>query len=119
MHGGEQLAKAEIFSGVCGFTTTVEARMDGSSEVLLAIESECNAIRRLAEELTQVNPWREFTYRGEGPLTFQEAARHCSHAACPVPVGIVKAVEIEAGLALPADVSIKLSQSDGNEGSRL
>jgi hypothetical protein len=56
--------------------------VDGSAEVLLTVESECSAIRRLAAGLTRVNPWREFTYRGEGPLTFQEAARHCSHAAC-------------------------------------
>jgi hypothetical protein len=105
------LAKAEIFSGICGFTTTVETRMDGS-DCALSIESECQAIQRLAAELTQVDPFREFTYRGEGPLTFEKAAEYCSHAACPAPVGIIKAVEIEAGLALPADVTIKLSKSD-------
>jgi hypothetical protein len=105
------LAKAEICSGVCGFNTTVEAQKDGSGQVQLTIESECKGIQRLAAELTQVDPLREFTYRGEGPLTFEMAAEHCSHAACPVPVGIIKAVEIEAGLALPADVSIKLSKS--------
>ncbi len=36
----------------------------------------------------------------------------CSHAACPVPVGIIKAVEVEAGLALPEDAHIKVSRSD-------
>ena len=106
------MAKAEICSGVCGFNTTVEARNDGAGQVQLTIESECKAIRRLAEELTQVDPYREFTYRGVGPRTFEVAAEYCSHAACPVPVGIIKAIEIEAGLALPADVSIKLSKSD-------
>ena len=109
---GGQLAKAEICSGVCGFNTTVEARKDDSGQVELSIESECKAINRLAAELTLVDPYREFTYKGEGPLTFEVAAEHCSHAACPVPVGIIKAIEIEAGLALPADVSIKLSKSD-------
>lgn len=106
------MAKAEICSGVCGFNTTVEARNDGAGQVQLTIESDCKAIQRLAEELTQVDPYREFTYRGEGPRTFEVAADYCSHAACPVPVGIIKAIEIEAGLALPADVSIKLSKSD-------
>jgi hypothetical protein len=109
------LAKAEICSGVCGFNTTVEAEQDGSGQVQLSIESECSAIKRLSVELTEVDPLREFTYRGEGPLTLQQAAKHCSHAACPVPVGIIKAIEVEAGLALPADVSIKLSKSDPEE----
>jgi len=106
------LAKAEICSGVCGFNTTVEANNDGSGQIQLTIESDCKAINRLAAELIQVDPYREFTYRGEGPLTFEKAAEYCSHAACPVPVGIIKAIEIEAGLALPADVSIKLSKSE-------
>jgi hypothetical protein len=106
------MAKAEIHSGICGFTTRVEARMNGTSEVQLEIESDCKAISRLAGDLTEADPFREFTYRGEGPLTLQKAAQYCSHAACPVPVGIIKAIEIEAGLALPADVSIKLSKSD-------
>jgi hypothetical protein len=106
------LAKAEICSGVCGFNTTVEARQDGAGQIQLTIESECKAINRLAAELTRVDPFREFTYKGQGPRTFELAAEHCSHAACPVPVGIIKAIEIEAGLALPAHVSIKLSKSN-------
>lgn len=106
------MAKAEICAGVCGFNTKVETQKGDSGQIRLTIESECEAINRLAEELTEVDPYREFTYRGAGPLTFEAAAKHCSHAACPVPVGIIKAVEIEAGLALPEDVSIRLSKSD-------
>jgi hypothetical protein len=105
------LARAEIFSGICGFTTTVETEMEGS-HCGLSIESECKAVQRLAEELTQVDPFREITFKGKGPLTLEFAAKHCNHAACPVPVGIIKAVEVEAGLALPADITIKLSKSD-------
>jgi hypothetical protein len=39
------------------------------------------------------------------------AVKFCSHAACPVPVGIIKAIEVESNLALPADVTIKVSHS--------
>ena len=106
------MAKAEVYSGVCGFNTKVGAQKNEAGQVKLTIESTCKAIQRLAADLPQVDPFREFTYKGEGPLTYEAAAEHCSHAACPVPVGIIKAVEIEAGLALPADVSIKLSKSD-------
>lgn len=105
------MAKAEIHAGICGFHTTVEATQDGTGQVQLHIESECKAIKRLAQELATADPFREFTFRGQGPLTLQLAAEYCSHAACPVPVGIIKAIEVEAGLALPADVSIKLSKS--------
>ena len=83
--------------------------MEGPHRVLLTIESECEAVQRLAAELTQADPFREVTFSGAGPLTLQLAAKYLPHAACPVPVGIIKAVEVAAGLALPADATIKLS----------
>lgn len=105
------MTKAEINAGICGFKTVVNARMNGG-HCDISITSDCSAIRRLAEVLTRVDPYREFTFRDEGPETYQLAAEYCSHAACPVPVGIIKAIEIEAKLALPADVTIKLSKSE-------
>lgn len=105
------MANAEIFAGNCDFTTRVEAAMDGSS-CNLNIISECAAIQRMAEELTRVNPFLEISFRHQMPLIHEMGVKHCTHAACPVPVGITKAVEIEAGLALPTDVTIKLSKGD-------
>ena len=105
------MSKAKIFSGICGFTTDVEASAHNSN-CIVSIESECKSIQHLAEELRQVDPFREITFRGEGPLTLQLAAKYCPHTACPVPIGIIKAVEVEAGMALPADVTIRVSKSE-------
>ena len=102
-------AKAEINSGICGFTTTVTARADGFRGVMLTIESGCSAVQRLAEQLPEVDPLQEVTFRGKGPVIFRAAADCLRHSACPVPTGIIKVVEISAGLALPADVTIKLA----------
>jgi hypothetical protein len=103
------MAKAEIFSGICGFITHVETKMDGET-CKVHIDSECKSIRKMAAELTEVDPYREFTFRRSMPLTHEMAAKFCAHAACPVAVGIIKAVEVEAGLALPKDVTIKLTE---------
>lgn len=103
------MATAEISSGICGFSATVNAQMEGT-KVKLSIESECQAIQDLAAELTEVDPFQEITFRGSGPRSLEMGAKHCYHTACPVPVGIIKAVEIEAGLALPKDAVIKLSK---------
>jgi len=104
------MAKAEIESGQCGFATVVIASMNGKV-CSLSITSDCEAIQKLASELTEVEPFREISFNQNAPLTFEMAAKSCPHAACPVPVGIIKAVEIEAGMAVPADVSIKLSKA--------
>jgi len=103
------MAKAEIFAGNCGFNTQVETSMDGKT-CKIQLTSECAAIRRMAEELTEVEPFKEISFRRAMPKIHEAGHKHCTHAACPVPVGIVKAVEIEAKLALPTDVIIKLSK---------
>ena len=103
------MAKAEVMAGNCGFTTQIEATVNGST-CELHITSDCKAIERMAEELTQVNPYQEISFKRGKPIIHEAGIKHCTHAACPVPVSIVKAVEIEAGLALPTDVTIKLSK---------
>ena len=101
------MAKAEILAGNCGFNTTVETQMNGKMCSIL-IQSECAAIQRMAEELTEVNPFQEISFKRSLPRTYEMGVRFCTHAACPVPSGIIKAVEVEAGLALPTDVTIKI-----------
>jgi hypothetical protein len=100
------MASAEIESGICGFCTTVHTSADGGS-VNVAIESTCGYVTKLAEELTSVQPFEEISYRGQGPKTLRLAAQYLVHPACPVPSGIIKAIEVEAGLALPKDAHIR------------
>jgi hypothetical protein len=50
------------------------------------------ASQNLAGELTEVDPFREITFRGSGPRSLEMGAKHCCHTACPVPVGVIKAV---------------------------
>ena len=104
------MAKAEIFAGNCGYNTEVEATMDGKV-CKLSIISECPAIVKMAEELTEVDPYKEISFKRAMPKIHEAGHKYCTHAACPVPVGIIKAVEIEGKLALPTDVTIKLSKT--------
>ena len=103
------MATAEIDAGICGMTTTVRTKADGSV-VRIEIESDCEHIKKLAGGLAEIEPFREISFRGKEPLTLEQAREHCAHAACPVPTGILKAIEVEAGLALPKDVTIRVSR---------
>ena len=103
------MATAEIFSGNCGFNTQVETVMEGKV-CKIRITSECAAIQRMAEELKEVSPYNESSFKRAMPKIHEMGHKYCTHAACPVPIGILKAVEIEAKLALPKDVIIKLSK---------
>ena len=103
------MSKAEINAGICGHVTTVVASMEGKV-CKLTITSDCQAIQNLAQELTEVNPLLEISCRRATPQTLQMGMKHCFHAACPVPVGIIKAIEVESKMALPKDVLIKVSK---------
>ena len=66
---------------------------------------------KLAEQFENVEPIKEVFWRKSLPGIYQATPQCLSHPACPVPSGILKAIEVEAGFALPKDVSIKVSKS--------
>ena len=103
----------KVMSGICGLITEIRATSDEQSgTVKLEFNTRCENIQQLADELDTVQPFEEIAFRGEGPKTLRLAAKHCKHAACPVPSGIIKAIEVAAGLALPKDASIQVSKEE-------
>jgi len=103
----------KVVAGICGMVTEIRATADEKSRtVKLDINSGCENIQHLAGELDVVNPFEEIAFRGEGPKTLRLAAKHCKHAACPVSAGIIKAVEVASGLALPKDAVIQVSKEE-------
>jgi hypothetical protein len=104
------MSKAIVHAGICGYTTTIQAQADSKYQVKLNIQSECKHIQKLAENLEEVNALQEISFRRGLPEILSKGAEFCTHAACPVPVGIIKAVEVAAGLALPKDVKIELEK---------
>ncbi len=107
------MAKAIISSGRCGFHTTVEATLiesDDGDRVRLNIQSDCQNCQRLGMELTEVDPLQEISYRRGGPRTLELASKILPHTACPVPAGIIKAIEVAGHLALPKDASITVME---------
>ena len=103
------MAIANIHAGICGFRTTATATMaDDGMTCAVTIDSECPHVAAMAADLQAVNAFEEISFAGELPATFRAAAKHCPHSACPAPAGIIKAIEVAAGLALPADAAIEI-----------
>jgi hypothetical protein len=104
------MAKAEINPGICGLKSTVVTTKNEDGTIHVSVESECAAVRKLAERVSDVDPYREISWHKRSPEVHEHAPQCLSHTSCPVPSGILKAIEVEAGLALPADVIIRLSK---------
>ena len=99
-----------INPGVCGLNTTVQAVADEDQAVIFTVETDCPHIRAMADSLDEVDGYQEaFAKLGDGAI-YKAAHAHCKHAACPVPSGFVKALEVACGLALPKDVNMQISK---------
>ncbi|MCL5735915.1 MAG: hypothetical protein M1274_10075 [Actinobacteria bacterium] len=106
------MATVAIDAGVCGFKTKVTAVKGERYSVRVGIESECPHVRKLAGEIDEVDALQQIGLRGGLPSILQVAYGHCAHAACPVPSGVVKAIEVAAGLALAKDVCIRVNAGE-------
>ena len=104
------MAKCEINPGICGLLTTVEASKSEGGEVALKITSDCPNIQKIAEELVVIVPFDEIFKRATATKTYELFSKHSPHPSCPVPAGILKAIEVEAGLALPKDATLKIAK---------
>ncbi len=103
-------AKVVVQAGICGFVTAVSAVPDEFGMVRIALQSDCPNMGKLAAELDAVDPMDIMASKAKDGVVYAAAARALPHHACPVPVGIIKAVEVAGGFALPADVSIEVKK---------
>ncbi|MCJ7764234.1 MAG: hypothetical protein MUO90_03645 [Dehalococcoidales bacterium] len=99
------MTRVIVKPGVCGFTTIIEIDKIDKKRLSCKIESDCQTVAALGNSLSEINKWDVLKPRSESGI-YLKLSEHPLHLSCPVPVGIIKAVEVEAGLALARDVSI-------------
>jgi len=92
------MTRVIVNPGACGFTTTIEVDKVSKRRVKVVITSDCEMVTELGESFTEVDAGQA--------LKQGQALSEYVHAACPVPIAVLKAIEAEAGLTVPCDVVI-------------
>jgi hypothetical protein len=105
-----------IDPGTCGFTAVVTANVEGGRNARFTIDSQCEHIAVLAAALAEHEPFdthAEMDWHSESPLhaTVREFLRGSSPW-CPVPLGLLKAMQIASGLSLPESMAITLTAGE-------
>lgn len=99
-----------VTPGICGFQCRVQAhKCEGKSVSILISQSECKQIQRLARSLVKMGLRELFMPVTQNPV-FVLAQQAGCHASCPVPVAVLKAVEVAMEMALPRDVEIRFEE---------
>jgi len=110
------MATGVIHCGVCGFTINVKAVSDDSQStsrrskiIKLEIMSDCPNYKKIAKELTEVDAYKEILNKLHTGKVYEVFAKYSPHPSCPGVSGILKTVEVAAGLALAQNVSIEVT----------
>ncbi len=100
------MTRVVVDSGICGFSATVTSVMEEDGKrISVTLETDCEMVQNMSGDLASLDKMSVFTGFLVNPV-YRSAATHLRHTACPVPSGIIKAMEVESGFCLPKDVSI-------------
>ena len=104
-----------VCAGICGFTTQIISVDKGQYKAKITISSDCPNWTKVNELFAakEFNAMTElFKDRATGELKSEILAISLStipHVSCPVISGVLKALEVSVGLALPQDATITFS----------
>ncbi len=104
------MTRLTLDAGACGFTTVIEVKKTGRNRFKVELVSPCEMIKGLNEELKDKEFGPEvFRTIGDSEI-YRLCSKHLRHVSCPLPSAILKAVEVEAGLAIPKDVKMDIER---------
>ncbi|MPW24571.1 hypothetical protein GC105_02030 [Alkalibaculum sp. M08DMB] len=104
------MSTAIVKPGVCGIESKIVVRKKDRRTMDITIETKCPYIKKMEKDLDGINGSNECFNKFSASKVYELADQHCKHLACPVPSGIIKALEVEAGLALPRNVEILITK---------
>jgi len=110
------MTRLEIQAGICGFTTRVEAESIEGYNACFRLDSQCPNWKKVNEIMggKELDLMKElFKDRETGELNssfINLSLKTIPHVSCPVISGVLKALEVAAGLALAKDASITFKE---------
>lgn len=104
------MVKVEVDPGACGLPTVIKVAQNGPMTVQIELQSECQHIDNMAKELNEIDAYHECFKSSDNSKILEVCAKHCQHFSCPVPISIIKAVEVVLGLNTAKNVTITFSE---------
>jgi hypothetical protein len=99
------MTRAVVNPGICGMTATIEVVKVGNRKFSVEVTSDCEMVSKLAKSLVELDQ-RDALKLPLDSDVYKYATQCRVHASCPMPMAIIKTIEIEAGLALPRPISV-------------
>lgn len=104
--------RVAVDAGVCKMKTLITAKENEMGLVEIGIRSDCPNILKMSWRLEPLSPYSEVEADFSKSEIYRLAEGNVPHTACPVPAGIIKAIEVAGGLGLKRDASIHFLAPD-------
>jgi hypothetical protein len=108
-------AKAKVEPGICNFAVLVRAIAEDSQNVTFEFKTTCDTIKEFAERISKITPINAIQSLSPTENPIMETAREllmkkgCCEA-CVFPAATLKVMQVATNLALPEDVSLKITK---------
>lgn len=100
--------KITIDAGACRRITTIHAVGDDMGMVTITLDTDCEYLQKMASHIEPITSYLEVEAPISTTVTYKLATEHLPHAACPVPCGMIKAIEVAGDMGIKKDVSMKI-----------
>ena len=101
--------KVTVDAGVCKMKTVIIAKANPETGMVdIDIQSDCPNVLKMSWAVKPICPYTEVEGEMNKTDVYTLASGTIPHAACPVPCGVIKAIEVAGGLGLKRDVTIKV-----------
>ncbi len=101
--------QVRVFPGNCRLPCSIQVKKNSKSLVSLKIFSDCDQVTVLDTLLNEVTIDDLFLPISQNPIFIQAEMAGC-HNSCPIPVAIIKTIEVAMGIAIAQDTTIQFSR---------
>lgn len=101
------MTKVRVTGGACGYTAVIKIQSLDKKRVHVNIITACRMLQLFNEELGVVDWTKGVFDRFCDSIIYKTAHETLKHTDCPVPMAIIKAIQVEIKGAVAKDVVMK------------
>ncbi len=106
------MTKVRISAGACGYTAVIKVQALDKKRVHINIITACAALQSLNEELGLIDWTKGVFDRFCDSIIYRTAHEKLKHTDCPIPMAIIKAIQVEIKGAVPKNVTMAFESTD-------
>lgn len=106
------MTKVRINAGACGYTSVVKVHSLNNNQVHINIITACRMLQSFNEKLGVVDWTKGVFDRFCDSIIYKTAHETLKHTDCPVPMAIIKAIQVEIKGSVPKNLSMTFEKND-------